>query len=160
MSNKKIEPIINVVIILILFVVVPYMMPDYLPPNINRLIVESGFDLDSFLNQIMMVGAVTAAITLVKGLAGKTSPLWLMAALAQNVSSLVFTLILLGAGDILSFGVVELTMLMEAARNQIIMNMRVFVYLSTEVSVLSMFRSYFVWREARLEAAPPGRIPP
>lgn len=153
------RPVVSATITIILFVVVPYMLPEYIPPDIDRLIVESGFDLDWFLKQIMVMGAITAAITLVKGLAGKTSPVWLLASLAQNVSSLIFILILLGAGDILSLGVVELTMYAENAMNQITMNMRVLVYLSIEVVVLSMIRSYLVWREACIEAAPPGRIP-
>lgn len=159
MSTQRIRPVVSAIITLILFVVVPYMLPEYIPPDVNQLIAESGIDLDWFLNEIMLVGAVTAAITLVKGLAGKTSPVWLLAALAQNVSSLVFTLILLGAGDILSLGFVELTMYAENATNYITMNMRVLVYLSIEVVALSMIRSYLRWREACIEAAPPGRIP-
>ncbi len=159
MSTNKARPVISAIITLILFVVVPYMLPRYIPPDVNQLIVESRIDLDWFLNEIMVVGAVSAVITLVKGLAGKTSPVWLLASLAQNVSSLVFTLILLGAGDILSLGVIELTMENENATNYIIMNMRVLVYLSIEVVVLSMIRSYLRWKEARIEAAPPGRIP-
>jgi hypothetical protein len=159
MSTKKIRPVVSAIITLILFVVVPYMLPEYIPPDVNQLIAESRIDLDWFLNEIMLVGAVTAAITLVKGLAGKTSTVWLLASLAQNVSSLVFTLILLGAGDIMSLGVVELTMVAENATNYITMNMRVIVYLSIEVVALSMIRSYLMWREARVEAAPPGRIP-
>jgi len=159
MSAKKTRPIISAIITLILFVIVPYMLPEYIPPDVNQLIAESQIDLNWFLNQIMLVGAVTAAITLVKGLAGKTSSVWLLAALAQNVSSLVFTLILLGAGDIMSLGVVELTMDAENATNYITMNMRVLVYLSIEVVALSMIRSYLRWREACIEAAPPGRIP-
>jgi len=159
MSTKKIKPVVSAIITLILFVVIPYMLPEYIPPDINQFIAESQIDLDWFLNQIMVVGAVTAAITLVKGLAGKTSSIWLLASLAQNVSSLVFTLILLGAGDILSLGVVELTMETENATNYIKMNTRVFVYLSIEVVALSMIRSYLSWREACIEAAPPGRIP-
>ena len=101
MSTKNIRPVISAIITLILFVVVPYMLPEYIPPDINQLIAESGIDLDWFLNEIMLIGAVTATITLVKELAGKTSSVWLLASLAQNVSSLVFTLILLGAGDII-----------------------------------------------------------
>ena len=159
MSTKNIRPVVSAIITLILFVVVPYMLPEYLPPDVNQLIAESGIDLDWFLNEIMLVGAVTAAITLVKGLAGKTSTVWLLASLAQNVSSLVFTLILLGAGDIMSLGVVELTMYAGNATNYITVNMRVLIYLSIEVVALSMIRSYLRWREARVEAAPPGRIP-
>ncbi len=159
MSTKKVRPVISAIITLLLFVVVPYMLPEYIPPDINQLVAESGIDLDWFLNEIMVVGAVTAAISLVKGFAGKTTSIWLLASLAQNASSLVFTLILLGAGDILSLGVVEFTMNMEKATNYITMNMRVLVYLSIEVVALSMIRSYLLWREARIEAAPPGRIP-
>jgi hypothetical protein len=159
MSTKKIRPVISAIITLIIFVVVPYMLPEYIPPDINQLVAESGVDLDWFLNEIMVVGAVTAAITLVKGLAGKTSTVWLLASLVQNVSSLAFTLILLGAGNIMSLGVVEFTMNMEKATNYITMNMRVLVYLSIEVIALSMIQSYLMWREARIEAAPPGRIP-
>jgi hypothetical protein len=159
MSTNKTQPVVSAIITLILFVVVPYVLPEYIPPHINQFIAESQIDLDWFLKQIMVVGAVTTALTLVKGLAGKTSRVWLLASIAQNVSSLVFTLILLGAGDIMSLGVIELTMEMENATNHITMNLRVLVYLSIEVVALSMIRSYLRWREACIEAAPPGRIP-
>jgi hypothetical protein len=159
MSTKKIRPIVSAIITLIFLVVVPYMLPEYIPPDVKQLVAESGVDLDWFLNEIMVVGAITTAIALVKGLAGKTSAVWLLASLVQNVSSLAFALILLGAGDIMSLGVVELTMNMENATNYITMNMRVFIYLSIEVVVLSMIQSFLLWREARIEAAPPGRIP-
>jgi hypothetical protein len=82
MSTKKIRPVVSAIITLILFVVVPYMLPEYIPPDVNQLIAESRIDLDWFLNEIMLVGAATAIITLVKGLAGKTSTLWLLASLA------------------------------------------------------------------------------
>lgn len=160
MSDKKMGSVISALITLIIFVGVPYMLPQYLPPNITDMASEAGIDLPSFLNQIMVLGGVTAAITLVKGFVDKTGGIYLLASIAQNVSALAFTVVFLGIGNYASLGLTEYTMAMDGAVSHITMDLRVFIYLTVGVVCLRIVQSYFEWNEAKVEAAPPGRIPP
>ena len=160
MSDKKMGSVISALITLIIFVGVPYMLPQYLPPNIADMASEAGIDLPSFLNQIMVLGGVTAAITLVKGFVDKTGGIYLLASIAQNVSALAFTEVFLGIGNYASLGLTEYTINMDGAVSHITMDLRVFIYLTVGVVCLRIIQSYIKWNEAKVEAAPPGRIPP
>ncbi|HEX9914727.1 MAG TPA: hypothetical protein VGB32_07395, partial [Candidatus Bathyarchaeia archaeon] len=121
---------------------------------------ESGFDLQGFINEVMILGAVTAALTLAKGFAGKASPVSLLINVAQNVATLVFMVVLLGAGDVSSLGVTSFTFSSENTTNYMVMDFRVFIYFTVLTVALRVVEVYLDWDEARVEAMPPGRIPP
>ena len=70
---SKINAVISTIITLILFVGIPYILPSYIPPYLIAQIEQSGFDLASFIDQIMIIGALTATMTLVGGLVSPTS---------------------------------------------------------------------------------------
>jgi len=159
-GNERIRAIIGAAVTLILFVGVPYMLPEYLPSNVAQLLAEVGFDLQGFINEIMILGAVTAALTLAKGFAGKASPVSLLINVAQDVASLVFIVILLGAGDVSSLGMSSFTFSLENTTNHIVMDFRVFVYVTVLTVALRVVEDYLDWDEARIQAMPPGRIPP
>lgn len=160
MSQRQIGSIISALITVIIFVGVPYMLPSYLPPDIAQMVTDAGVDISGFLNQMKILGAITAVLTLVKGFVDKTSVAYLLASVFQNVSALGFTVVLLGAGDYASLGLAEFTVDMGGAVSHIVMDMRVFVYLTIGVVALRIIQSYLEWGEAKAEAAPPGRIPP
>jgi hypothetical protein len=159
MAKNTVGAVISAAITLILFVGVPYLLPDYLPADIMQSVVDSGFDLSGFLNQIMLIGAVTAALTLVKGFVDDSSVMALLVSIAQNISTIAFTVILLGAGNIASLGVTELTVELEGLTSVIRMDLSVFIYFTLLTVALRVVKSYLEWNEARIEAAPPGRIP-
>ena len=158
MAKNTTGAIISALITLVLFVGVPYMLPQYLPDNIIQSLVDSGFDLDGLLNQIMLIGGVTAALTLVKGFVDESSVISLLVSIAQNVSTIAFTVILLGAGNIASLGITEMNIEMEGLTSVIIMDLRVFIYFTLLTVALKVIKSYLEWNEARIESAPPGRI--
>ncbi len=160
MSQRQIGSIISALITVVIFVGIPYMLPSYLPSDIAQMMTDAGIDIPSFLNQMKILGGITAMITLVKGFVEKTSVVYLLASVVQNVSALGFTVILLGAGNYASLGLTEFTVDMDGAISQIVMDMRVFVYLTIGVVALRIIQSYLEWGEAKAEAAPPGRIPP
>ena len=159
-GNERIRAIIGAAVTLILFVGVPYVLPEYLPPDIAQLLAESGFDLQGFINEIMILGAVTAALTLAKGFAGKASPVSLLINVAQNVATLVFMGVLLGAGALSALGVTSFTFSSENTTNHIVMDFSVFIYFTVLTVALRVVEVYLDWDEARVQAMPPGRIPP
>jgi hypothetical protein len=159
-GNEKLGAVIAALVTLILFVGVPYMLPEYLPPDIAQLLAQSGFELQGFINQIMILGAVTAALTLVKGFVGKASPISLVISVAQNLSSLAFMVVLLGAGNIASLGVTTITVAVENTTSHIVMDFSVFIYFTVLTVGLRVVEAYLDWSEAKAAAMPPGRIPP
>ncbi len=160
MSQRQIGSVISALVTLLIFVGIPYLLPSYMPPDIAQMMTDAGIDIPEFLNYMKILGGITALITLVKGFVDKTSVVYLLASVVQNVSALAFTVILLGAGDYMSLGLTEFTVDVEGVVNQIVLDMRVFVYLTVGVVALRIIGSYLEWGEARVEAAPPGRIPP
>ncbi len=159
MGKNTVGAIISASLTLILFVGVPYMLPQYLPPDMMQTVIDSGFEYQRLLNQIMMVGGVTAALTLIKGFVDDSSVISLLVSVAQNVSTIIFTIVLLGAGDIASLGLTELTVEAEGYTSLIKMDMRIFITFTGVTVILKVIKSYLEWNEARIEASPPGRIP-
>lgn len=159
MANKT-GAVISAVLTLILFVGVPYMLPDYIPADLAAQIEESGFNLSEFTNQVMMIGVATAALTLVGGFVDPTSVIALLVKIAQAGFSLILIVVFLGAGNLANLGYTTFDIAMEGVQSSIAMDLRVFVYISIGTILLKVIQVYLEWNEARIEAAPPGRIAP
>lgn len=159
-QSKRLGAVVGALLTLILFVVIPYTITPYIPPYISQLIAQSELDLQGLLNQIMIIGVVSAALTLVKGFLSEASMVSLIVSVAQNVASLVFTAMLLGIGDIGSLGVAYFTFKVDSTTSHVAMNLRVFIVVVMLIVGLRVVEAYLVWDEARIKAMPPGRIPP
>ena len=157
---SKTGAVISAVITLILFVGIPYLLPGYIPPDLMTQIEQSGFNLDSFTSQIMIIGVATAALTLVGGFVEPTSIIALLVKMAQAGFSLILIIVFLGAGNIASLGYTEFRVAMQGVQSTITVDLRVFVYISIGTIFLKVLQVYLEWKEARVEAAPPGRIAP
>ncbi len=157
---SKIGAVISALITLILFVGIPYMLPEYIPPDLAVQIEQSGFDLAAFTNQVMMIGVVTAALTLVGGFVDPISIVALLVKLAQAGFSLILIIVFLGAGNLTNLGYTEFEVAVEGVHNLIAMDLSVFVYVSIATILLKMVQVYLEWNEARIESSPPGRIAP
>lgn len=157
---SKTNAVISAIITLILFVGIPYILPNYIPSYLLAQLEQSGFDLASFINQIMIIGALTAAMTLVGGLVSPTSVIALLIKMAQAGFSLVLIVIFLGVGNIMNLGLTQFDVALEGVQSNIILDLRIFVYISIGTILLKVVQVYLEWKEARVEAAPPGRIAP
>jgi hypothetical protein len=152
--------IISALITLILFVGIPYMLPNYIPPDLLSQLELSGFDLAGFSSQVMMIGVVTAVITIIGGFVNPTSLIALLVKITQACFSLILIVVFLGAGDIMNLGYTQFDVVAEGVKNSITMDLRVFVFFSIFTIILRVIKVYFEWKEARIDAAPPGRIAP
>ena len=159
MSKKTTRAIISALITLVIFVGIPFIAPSYLSPETMAMAADYGFDLLSLFNKMMMIGAVTAALTLVKGFVAETNIISLLVTIVQNLSSLIFIFVLLGAGNIMSMGLTEFTIEQVGVTSITKMDLRVFIYFTFGTIGLKVIQFYLEWIEARRDAAPPGRIP-
>jgi hypothetical protein len=159
MSNKM-GALISALMTLILFVGIPYLLPSYLPSDLLVQLEQSGFDLADFSNQVMMIGGVTATITLIGGFVNPTSISALLVKIVQAGFSLILIVVFLGAGDVRNLGYTNFNIVTEGVQSIIRMDLRIFVYISIATVLLRVVKAYFEWKEARIEAAPPGRIAP
>jgi len=160
MVASKIKAIISTAITLILFVGIPYMAPTMIPEELLAQVEASGFNLSEVINQIMIIGAFTAALTLIGGFVDQTSVVSLLVKLAQTGTSLLFVLLLLGAGNLSSLGYVQFEVDLGEVTSSVAMDLSAFVYISVGVILLKVIQIFLEWREARIEAAPAGRIAP
>jgi hypothetical protein len=158
-ANNRTGAIISALITLGIYVGIPYIAPSYLSPETMAMATEYGFDLPSLFNQMMIIGVVTAALTLIKGFVDETSVISLLVTIGQNLSSLIFMVILLGAGNIMSMGLTEFTVDQQGVTSTIVMDLRVFIYFTFGTIGLKVIQSFLEWTEVRKDAAPPGRIP-
>jgi len=159
-GNERPRAVAAALITLILFVGVPYVLPSIIPADIAELLAQSGVDIQEVIKQIMILGAFTAALTLVKGFIGKASRVSLLISVALNVASLVFMVALLGVGDLGSLGLTSFTVTAEGTTSHIVMDLRAFIYFTVIIVGLRVVESYMEWSDARVAAMPPGRIPP
>lgn len=159
MAKNTLKAVISAFITLVLFVGIPYMLPEYLPDYVMENVAFSEFDILGFLNQIMLIGGVTAAFTLVRGFVEPSSIISFIISIAQNISTIIFTGVFLGAGNITRMGITELTVEMEGLTSVIKTDLRAFFYFTLLTVGLRLIKTYLEWKEARIETAPPGRIP-
>ena len=157
---SKTGAVISAAITLVLFVGIPYLLPDYIPADLAMQIEESGFNIEAFTNQVMRIGVVTAAFTLIGGFVKPTSVIALLVKIAQASLSLILIVVFLGAGSIANLGYTTFDVAMEGVQSYIAMDLRVFVYISIGAILLKIVQVYLEWNEERIEAAPPGRIAP
>ena len=157
---SKTGAVISAAITLVLFVGIPYLLPDYIPADLAMQIEESGFNIEAFTNQVMRIGVVTAAFTLIGGFVKPTSVIALLVKIAQASLSLILIVVFLGAGNIANLGYTTFDVAMEGVQSYIAMDLHVFVYISIGAILLKIVQVYLEWNEERIEAAPPGRIAP
>jgi len=148
MSSAVLSAILN----LIMFVGVPYLLPDLLPYSLSNAIDAAGLNIEVILRQITTIGIITSALILLKGTMEPESKEALAVSITQNLSILMFSAIFLSIGDFRSIGVSSFAVDMENAVNLIRLDLRLFLYLSLFTVLLQILKSYFEWREARQQA--------
>ena len=134
--SKRTGALVSAAITLLIFVVVPLMAPQYLPPSYIETLARTGIDVPSFVNQLAIMGVAVAALTLVKGFVAPSSIIYLLAALASS-------------------GLTTMAMEVQGSVNAITLDFRFFVQLTALTVVLRMVEAVFAYIEARKEAKVP-----
>lgn len=144
---------------MLIFTVLPLYAPSQLPPELDALISQAGFDLTGLINRIAAIGVALTLLTLVKGFVAKRSPLYLLASIASGATTLAFTLITLGLGDWENLGVTTVSMGVQGATNTVVLDLGLFVQLAIISLALEAVHSVMEFVDARKERSEPQHRP-
>ena len=153
--SKRTGALVSAAITLLIFVVIPLMAPQYLPPSYIETLARTGIDVPSFVNQLAIMGVAVAALTLVKGFVAPSSIIYLLAALASSGLTFAFTVVTLSFGrleELGNLGLTTMTMEVQGSVNAITLDFRFFVQLTALTVALRMVEAVFAYIEARKEA--------
>jgi hypothetical protein len=143
---------------LIAFVALPLAAQRYLPPQTLLQLEETGLDTQGFVNQMVMLGLVFTALTVGRALAAKSSVEYLILDVSSIVAGLVFTLLIVGAGDIGSLGYSSLSLSEGKQATEITLDLRAFIYISLGTVALRILQSVVRFREARAETSMQAQV--
>ena len=147
--SRRMSSVMSALFSLIFFTVIPLYAPSLIPPEVMSPILDSGFDISRFTFQIAAVGVFAAALTLVKGFSDIASYSYLAAALASNAVTIYFTLTTLTLGDVGSFGITEISLVLQGGSSTMTLDMRLFVWLALFTLGLQVLLNVFSFLEAR-----------
>ena len=140
----------NAIVTLLIFTVIPLVLPRYMPKELLTIISQSSIDIIALLNEIAILGVVLAVITIVLGFFDEASPVNLIVTVLSNVAWLTLMIVFLGFGSIERLGLVEISSNVAQATNKLIVDIRFFVYLAVVGTALKVVQSILIFRESRI----------
>ena len=145
--NRK--SILLAVVSVIFLIVVPLVIPMFLPSELLNAFSRMGsIDLQSLLNNIALVGVITTILILLNSLFDKSTAIGLVLSIASNILWLFITVFSLSLGNLETPGFATLSSQSESALNMVTFDLRLFVILSAVVVILRVIHSIFEFQEA------------
>lgn len=136
-------------VIFIVLVGLPIAAIRYLPEQTISQLSSLGLDVQSLANQTAMLGLVVSAIVLAKAIVTPTSLAYLILDVSSNVVSLVFALLVVGAGNIESLGYSSFRITEGKLTTEIALDLHVFIYLTVAAVAISVLQLIAKYREVR-----------
>lgn len=122
-----------------------------LPTETLSQLEATGLNLQSLTTQTAMLGLVVSALALVKAFVAKTSTVYLIVDVSFNVVSLAFAFLVVGVGNIGNLGYSSFRLTQAKLTTEIVLDLRVFIWLTIAVVALSVLQSIAKYREAKRE---------
>jgi hypothetical protein len=110
-----------------------------------------GFDVQGLATETAILGLVISAIALAKAIVENTSIAYLILDVSSNIIFLAFTLLVVGVGNIGNLGYSSFSLKQGKLTTEIMLDLRVFIYLTMGVVAVSVLQSVARFREARAE---------
>jgi hypothetical protein len=136
----------------LILVALPLAAVNYLPAQTLEQLSATGLNIQSLATEMAMLGLVVSAIALAKAVADRTSVAYLLLDISSNIISLVFALLVVGVGNIASLGLSSFSLQQGKVTTEIILDLRIFIYITICVVTFSVLQSIAKFREARSEA--------
>jgi len=141
--------VLSAVLTFAAFVVLPLALPSLLPPELMAAITQVEFDFSGLLNEMAIIGVALSVLALAKGFVNRTSPLYPALSAFSNVIWLVFSLLVIGLGQIGTLGVTELSFEVGGGVNTIVFDMSMFAYIAVITVGLKIVHSILEFLDAR-----------
>jgi len=138
-------------IVSLIFIVIPSVIPMFLPSELlNAFSRMGGIDLQSLLNNAALIGTLTTILILLNSLFEKSTAIGLTLTIISNVLWLFIIVFFLSLGNLETPGLATLSSQSESALNMVTFDLRLFVILVTVITILRILHSIFEFHEARI----------
>jgi len=135
----------------IVLVALPLAAIRLLPEQTLNQFSDMGFDVQGLATETAILGLVISAIALAKAIVENTSIAYLILDVSSNIIFLAFTLLVVGVGNIGNLGYSSFSLKQGKLTTEIMLDLRVFIYLTMGVVAVSVLQSVARFREARAE---------
>ena len=135
----------------LILVVLPLAAIRLIPPQTLDQLAATGLNIKSLATQTVLLGLVVSAVSLAKAITASTSIAYLILDVSSNLVSLAFALLIVGVGTIGSFGNSSFKLTQGKVTTEILLDLRVFIWLTIGVVALNVLQALVKFREARAE---------
>lgn len=147
--NRKALAVLHAAALLMTMTFLPLYSPKLLPTEMKVALVQGGFDLNTMLTEIAVIGAVLSCMALMGGFAAPTSIPHLSASIVSMIAWFAFTVVTFSLGNIESFGRITIAGGGGGSTFSVLFDLRLFVYLSFVTMVLRIVYSVLKFRDVR-----------
>jgi hypothetical protein len=137
----------------LVLVALPLGAIQYIPSETMQQLEATGLNIQSLATQTAVLGLVVSALALVKAVVAKASIVYLLVDVSTNIFSLAFALLVVGVGNIGNLGYSSFSLKQAKLTTEILLDLRVFIWLTVAVVGLSVLQSIARYREAKKEEA-------
>jgi hypothetical protein len=135
----------------LILVVLPLAAIWLIPPQTLDQLAATGLDVQSLATQTALLGLVVSAISLAKAITVSTSMVYLILDVSSNLVSLAFALLIVGVGNIGSLGYSSFKLTQGKVTTEILLDLRVFIWLTIGVVALNVLQALVKFREVRTD---------
>ena len=136
----------------LVFVALPIAAQYFIPTQILEQFSATGLNVQTLAREIATIGIIISVIALAKAFVERTSITYLILNISSNIVSLAFALLVVGVGNISSLGYSSFNLKQGKVTTEILLDLRVFIYLTIGVVAVSVLQTIARFREARAEA--------
>ena len=135
----------------LILVVLPLAAIRLIPPQTLDQLAATGLDVQNLATQTALLGLVVSAISLAKAITVSTSMVYLILDVSSNLVSLAFALLIVGVGNIGSLGYSSFKLTQGKVTTEILLDLRVFIWLTIGVVALNVLQALVKFREVRTD---------
>ncbi len=141
----------SVLFTFLILVALPLVAIRFIPAQIIEQLSAAGLDIRSIAKQMALLGLVVSAISLAKAITTSTSIVYLILDISSNLVSLAFAFLLVGIGNIGSLGYSSFKLTQGKVTTEILLDLRIFIWLTIGAVALNVLQSLVRFSEARAD---------
>jgi uncharacterized membrane protein len=141
----------SVLFTFLILVALPLVAIRFIPAQTIEQLSAAGLDIRSIAKQTALLGLVVSAISLAKAITTSTSIVYLILDISSNLVSLAFAFLLVGIGNIGSLGYSSFKLTQGKVTTEILLDLRIFIWLTIGAVALNVLQSLVRFSEARAD---------